>query len=372
MTPADRPEVNITDSDDDGLPVFDDPRHPPPPPEEDVFSRVLHGIVTPALFSIIVVLGVGGNSLVIYVIVSRERMRTVTNILLLNLGMADLLFVLFVPSFTAYQFATTSWPFGGVVCKLMHYIVNVTAYVTVYTLVLIAAVRYMTIVHGISTARLRTARNAVGAVGALWAAALLVNVPVLTAYGVVYDYTWEPQCQTYQTANGRVLFGTFFVFAYLFPLAAIALLSICIVRHLTKHRSEILERKNRANSKTKRAGLLLIVVVVAFAVLWLPIHIYLLLAFFESLPYNAVSMSVGVACRCLAYGNSCINPFIYNCTSKDFRDAFRDVICRGARSDEELEVVVHSNTTQLQTSLASERIQLCDVNGDAMLPMDVA
>lgn len=91
-------------------------RSPGPLPQyydDGLFIGVLHGIVVPVLFGIIIFLGVGGNSLVIYVIVSRERMRTVTNILLLNLAVADLLFLLFIPSFTAYQYATTRWPFGN-------------------------------------------------------------------------------------------------------------------------------------------------------------------------------------------------------------------------------------------------------------------
>jgi len=38
----------------------------------------------------------------------------------------------------------------------MHYLINVTAYVTVYTLVLISVIRFMTIVHPSRTARYRT------------------------------------------------------------------------------------------------------------------------------------------------------------------------------------------------------------------------
>ena len=34
------------------------------------------------------------------------------------------------------------WPFGDIACRLMHYLINVTAYVTVYTLVLISVIRY--------------------------------------------------------------------------------------------------------------------------------------------------------------------------------------------------------------------------------------
>lgn len=97
----------------------------------------------------------------------------------------------------------------------MHYLVNVTAYVTVYlqlyktrlnvlrgcnilykfecvyvtvyTLVLIAAVRYATIVHSTSTVRYRTRRNVMIAVAAIWVLMLLVNSPILASYGVVRE-----------------------------------------------------------------------------------------------------------------------------------------------------------------------------------------
>ena len=65
--------------------------------------------MTPTQNGVITLLGAAGNSLVIYVILSNHNMRTVTNLLLLNLAIADLCFVGIVPPLTAYQ-ASISLP----------------------------------------------------------------------------------------------------------------------------------------------------------------------------------------------------------------------------------------------------------------------
>jgi len=119
----------------------------------EYFEYLLNGIIVPTLFGLISFIGVLGNVLVIYVIANQARMRTITNLLLLNVAVGDLVFVIIVPPLTAYQFATASWPFGDFACRSMHYVVNIIAYVTVYTLVLVAILRYMTIVRDNETTR---------------------------------------------------------------------------------------------------------------------------------------------------------------------------------------------------------------------------
>jgi len=201
--------------------------------ELSAFHWFLVTVMTPIQNGIIALLGASGNSLVIYVILSNHNMRTVTNLLLLNLAVSDLCFVLIVPPFTAYQMATSSWPFGNAVCKLMHYLVNVTAYVTVYTLVLVSVIRYMTIVHSVRTAPIRTRGNVLAAVTAIWVIMLAVNVPILWSYGV----TKSGDCNFYSMEACRHIFATFFAFAYLIPLAAIAIISVAILRHITGQRA---------------------------------------------------------------------------------------------------------------------------------------
>jgi allatostatin receptor len=160
------------------------------------FRFAVHAVLVPILFSAITVIGLAGNSLVVYAVSTRRRLRTVTNLLLLNLAIADLCFVAVVPPFTAYEYVAgempqSSWALGDLACRLLHYLVNVTAYVTVYTLAMIAAVRYATIVHGVRTARWRTRRNVVRALVGLWALVMTVNIPILLSYSVQVIFVSE-------------------------------------------------------------------------------------------------------------------------------------------------------------------------------------
>ena len=68
-------------------------------------------------------------------------MSTATNLLLLNLAVADISFLLVCGPFTACKYAAPSWRFGDFACKLWQYTLYWTTYVTVYTLVSISAIR---------------------------------------------------------------------------------------------------------------------------------------------------------------------------------------------------------------------------------------
>jgi len=88
------------------------------------------------------------------------------------------------------------------------------------------------------------------------------------------------------------------------------------------------DKKSRSGIHKVNVSRLLILVIIIFAILWLPVHLHLLMAFYarswihETDAYQVVS----VLCTSLAYFNSCVNPIIYNRTSKEFRDAFREAI----------------------------------------------
>lgn len=69
-------------------------------------------LVVPALFGVIFIVGLVGNGLVVLVVASNAQMRNTTNILIINLAIADLLFIIFCVPFTAADYVLTYWPFG--------------------------------------------------------------------------------------------------------------------------------------------------------------------------------------------------------------------------------------------------------------------
>lgn len=62
--------------------------------DDDSLATIV-SIVVPILFSLIGIIGFVGNILVIITVTFNQQMRNTTNLLILNLSLADLLFVCF-------------------------------------------------------------------------------------------------------------------------------------------------------------------------------------------------------------------------------------------------------------------------------------
>ena len=114
--------------------------------------NILTKVIVPVLFGVITFLGVIGNTLVIVVVLTNQQMRSSTNVLILNLAVADLLFVIFCIPFTATDYVLNEWRFGLLVCQAVQYLIYVTSYVSIYTLIMMTIDRFLAVVFPVSTA----------------------------------------------------------------------------------------------------------------------------------------------------------------------------------------------------------------------------
>lgn len=55
------------------------------------------------------------------VVTANQQMRSTTNLLIINLAFADILFVIFCVPFTATDYILPAWPFGDVWCKCVSF-----------------------------------------------------------------------------------------------------------------------------------------------------------------------------------------------------------------------------------------------------------
>lgn len=94
--------------------------------------------------------GTIGNALVILVIAINQQMRNTTNVLIVNLAIADLLFILLCVPTTATDYALNRWPFGLLWCQAVQYLLYVTCSVSIYTLILMSFDRFLAVVFPVS------------------------------------------------------------------------------------------------------------------------------------------------------------------------------------------------------------------------------
>ena len=80
------------------------------------------GKVQIPLYSTIFLLAVIGNSLVILTLVQNKRMRTITNLFLLNLAVSDIFIGVFCMPFTLVGTLLRDFIFGEFMCKLLPYL----------------------------------------------------------------------------------------------------------------------------------------------------------------------------------------------------------------------------------------------------------
>ncbi|XP_018904604.2 allatostatin-A receptor [Bemisia tabaci] len=310
--------------------------------EEDIQVRIerIVEILVPLLFGVIIVLGLFGNALVIIVVSANQQMRSTTNLLIINLAIADLLFIVFCVPFTAVDYIMPYWPFGDTWCKTVQYFIVVTAFASVYTLVLMSLDRFLAVVHPIASMSVRTERNASRAILILWAVILVSTIPVISRHGEVryeHNETEHTTCifLTYNpvTCPGGYSYAafqiSFFLTAYMIPLTMICALYFFMLFRLWRGVAPGGHISAESRRGKKRVTRMVVIVVANFAFCWFPIQVILTLKSLNMYSLSARNVILQVISHVLAYMNSCINPILYAFLSENFRKAFRKVIyCR--------------------------------------------
>ncbi|KAM6981122.1 galanin receptor type 1b [Aplochiton taeniatus] len=258
--------------------------------------------------------------------IKSKRSRSTTNIFILNLSVADLLFILFCVPFQATIYFLPEWIFGAFLCKFVHYFVMVSMLVSIFTLVTMSVDRYIAVVQSKRSPSIRSKRNALIAISVIWALSLMFGVPV-AQHQILTDhpeapnssFCWEMWLDGVSKHTYKV---TILLIGYLLPLMLITCCYAKVLFHLHKKIKNMSKKSDRSKRKTAKTVLL---VVMAFLICWMPHHIIAMWVEFGQFPLNDATFAFRIISHCLAYGNSCVNPLLYAFLSENFRKACRQV-----------------------------------------------
>ncbi|XP_026793843.1 atypical chemokine receptor 4b [Pangasianodon hypophthalmus] len=102
--------------------------------------RSFAGLFLPVVYSLALVVGLAGNSMVVFVYLSQKCLRTLTDVLILNLAFADLLLLFTLPFWVAD--AVNGWEIGVVACKITSALYTTNFSCSMLLLALISMDRY--------------------------------------------------------------------------------------------------------------------------------------------------------------------------------------------------------------------------------------
>ncbi|CAG0919366.1 unnamed protein product [Notodromas monacha] len=303
-------------------------------------------VTTYVMYCSVFVLALVGNGIVCYIVCSSARMRSVTNYLIVNLAIGDMLMAsLCVPFSFVSTLLLRHWPFGGALCKAINYSQAVSVFVSSYTLVAISADRYVAIVYPLRPRM--TFLHAKGIIACVWTVALLTALPIPLVSALDQPEELHRRCGLYicqelwpgQEGPWRLDGDTqkyyysmaLMVFQYLIPLLALLLTyaRIALVVWGGRPPSELqgdVRAQRMARSKKKVIKMMLMVVLV-YTLCWIPQHTLTILgdAHEAIWAYDQIAW-VWFACHWLSMSHTCYNPIIYCWMNAKFRAGFRAVL----------------------------------------------
>ncbi|KAM7339149.1 hypothetical protein ACRRTK_002633 [Alexandromys fortis] len=322
--------------------------------------------IIPAVYGIIIVIGLVGNITLIKIFCTVKSMRNVPNLFISSLALGDLLLLVTCAPVDASKYLADRWLFGRIGCKLIPFIQLTSVGVSVFTLTALSADRnklssgelaligsdagaqvnrpsaalsihrYKAIVRPMDIQASHALMKICLKAALIWIVSMLLAIPEavfsdLHPFHVKDTNQTFISCAPYPHSNElhpKIHSMASFLVFYIIPLSIISVYYYFIARNLIQSAYNLpvegnIHVKKQIESR-KRLAKTVLVFVGLFAFCWLPNHVIYL---YRSYHYSEVDTSMlhfvtSICARLLAFTNSCVNPFALYLLSKSFRKQF--------------------------------------------------
>nr|XP_055029733.1 thyrotropin releasing hormone receptor 2 isoform X1 [Misgurnus anguillicaudatus] len=306
---------------------------------------------TVSVFLVLLVCGVGivGNIMVVLVVLTTRHMRTPTNCYLVSLAVADLMVLVAAGLPNISESLMGTWVYGHAGCLGITYFQYLGINASSCSITAFTVERYIAICHPMRAQTVCTVSRAKRIIAGVWAFTCVYCMLWLFLVDIQVDPEGRVQCG-YRVSRDLYLpiylidFAIFYVIPLLLAIALYGLIARILylnplphppnsgtvtaptLRRSCKDPADASKAGRQGRPKTalssrKQVTKMLAVVVVLFALLWMPYRTLVLINSFVSTPY--LDAWFLLFCRICIYANSAINPVVYNLMSQKFRSAFR-------------------------------------------------
>ncbi|XP_063158015.1 chemokine XC receptor 1 [Candoia aspera] len=266
------------------------------------------------LYSLIFFFSLLGNSLVLWIVMKYENLKSLTNLFILNLCITDLTFSCTLPFWIAYHYY--GWIFGGFLCKAVSAVFSISYYGGVIFLTIMTILRYLAVVDPLSTMRTQTKKCGMLVSLAIWSSSVMVAVPEIIFIQVIIDTDGKQRCEYQESFTWKLVEMSVQITFFLLSFLIIVACYIGMLKILLRSRSQRRHRTVR----------LIFAIVVVFFLSWAPYNV-LNFVYVLSLQHvikpecqtrNHIFFAFDIS-RKIAYCHCCINPILYVFVGVKFR-----------------------------------------------------
>ncbi|KAL2090994.1 hypothetical protein ACEWY4_013257 [Coilia grayii] len=318
-------------------------------------------IFLPTVYVLVCIIGVFANVFGLKSMFKRWRTLGDIKFFILNLGIADLLYVSTLPFLISYYAADSTWQFGTVFCKITRFCFNLNLYGSIGFLTCICVYRYLGIVYPMKIKGIVNTRLSVTISALVWTLVVMQILP-----DMFFEKSAPNSSQCFDT-TGNDLIKDYLPYSIGWTVTGF-LIPLLVIIVCYGHVAYVLMTKANINTLLKQRSLKLIIfLTVLFSVCFLPYHLLRNLNLstrilkmrgtchpvFDDI-YIAYQVSRGLACL-----NSAINPIIYLVGNDEFLMRFHSFSKRTRRSLAQITgVIVYRKPPQHMDSTVNTEAEL--------------
>ncbi|XP_062618893.1 somatostatin receptor type 5-like [Saccostrea cucullata] len=290
-----------------------------------IFPITAKTVILVTSYSLIFVVGLIGNGLVIYVVLRFAKMKTVTNLYILNLAVSDALFLASLP-FLIVTTIIKHWIFGTAMCKIYFVLFSINFFASVFQLTALSADRYLAVCHPVRSSRYRNTTIAFLVCLVMWSVSFIIMLPI-----ILYSNTYANSDTSHQTCTimwpegqaipaDKAFTWYTFLLGFLIPVSLISVLYISVILRL-QNVGPAIKSKERKRSHRKVTRMVLAVISV-YVVCWLPYWVFQINLTFLKRELEEWEIYLFNGLTVLQFANSMLNPLLYAFLSENFRRSF--------------------------------------------------